>query len=149
MGNACGVIALIHSVLNNPQVPLQEGSPLEAFRDANLGVSPEDRATSLEGFKAIHDMYKAKASEGNQSNQDGVHIHDGVAKTFHFVAYVRNADNQLLELDGTKQGPWVVAEGISEEAFMGAVAQEMQRRLTEGEIDPAAASLMAFGPDLD
>ena len=65
---------------------------------------------------------------------------------FHFVAYVINEDKQLVEFDGTKAGPWVVAEGVEDDRLMFAVAAEMRRRLAEGEIDQAAASLMALGP---
>ena len=78
----------------------------------------------------------------------GVHEHGGVRKTFHFVAYVRNGKGQLVELDGTKTGPWVVAEEVTEAGFMVAVASEMKRRLAEGEIDDAAAAMMAIGPPM-
>ena len=43
-------------------------------------------------------------------NADGVHVHNGVQKTFHFIAYVLNGKGQLVELDGTKVGPVVIAE---------------------------------------
>merc|ERR1712216_421172 len=127
-------------------MPLAEGSPLDKFRNENLGTSPADRAACLEGFTAIHDMYKKRAEDGAAGNKDGVHMHDGVAKTFNFVAYVRNEKGQVIELDGTKQGPWVVAEGVDEGGLMLAVAKEMQRRLVDGEIDPGAAAVMAVGP---
>jgi len=150
LDNACGVIALIHSILNNPEMQLEDGSPLAQFRDANKDSTPAERATSLENFTAIHELYKSTAEEGNQDNQDGVHVHidqDGnqVSKTFHFIAYVRNAKNQLVELDGTKQGPWVIAEDVSVEGFMPAVGAEYNRRLAEAEIDQAGA-VMAVGP---
>jgi hypothetical protein len=70
-----------------------------------------------------------------------------VEKTFHFIAYVRNAKNQFVELDGTKQGPWVIAEDVAEADFMTAVGKEFNRRLAEGEIDPSA-SVMALGPSV-
>jgi len=146
LDNACGVIALIHSVLNNPQIELKEGSPLALFREANSATSPDDRASSLEGFKAIHNLYLEKAVEGNDDNKDGVHEHGGVKKTFHFVSFCRNAQNQLVEFDGTKQGPYLVAENVEEGQFMNAVAKEMMRRFQDGEIDDGAASMMAIGP---
>jgi len=150
LDNACGVIALIHSILNN-DVPLKEGSPLAQFRDANLGADPAARATSLENFTAIHDLYKITAEVGNQENADGVHMHkdaegNEVAKTFHFVAYIRNEKGQVVELDGTKKGPWVVAENATAENFMELVGKEKDRRVAEGEIDQGAMAVMALGP---
>jgi len=151
LDNACGVIALIHCILNTPSMVLKPDSPLAQFRDANLGNDAAARASSLEGFTAIHDLYKVTAQEGNEDNQDGLHIHkdeqgNDVAKTFHFIAYVRNAKGQLVELDGTKQGPWVIADDVSEDGFMPAVGAEIQRRFAEGEIDPGASASMAIGP---
>merc|ERR1712093_401156 len=64
LDNACGVIALIHSVLNNDQIPLKEGSPLAQFKVANSDTTPAERATNLDNFTAVHDLYKTAAGEG-------------------------------------------------------------------------------------
>ena len=76
-----------------------------------------------------------KDAEGNE-----------VAKTFHFVAYIRNEKGQVVELDGTKKGPWVVAENATAENFMELVGKEKDRRVAEGEIDQGAMAVMALGP---
>jgi len=146
LDNACGIIALIHSILNNAQCPIKEGSPLALFREAVQGKTSAERAVILDEFTAIHNLYKEAAQEGNQDNLDGTHVHGGEVKTFHFIAYIRNSKGQLVELDGTKQGPWVVAENVSEAELMNAVGKEFQRRVTAEEIDAGAASLMALGP---
>ena len=58
LDNACGIIACIHSVLNNQdQISLEEGSILKKFADDTTGKTPLERATHLEGyneFKEIH-----------------------------------------------------------------------------------------------
>eukprot|EP00658_Telonema_sp_P-2_P007456 TRINITY_DN12780_c0_g1_i5.p1 TRINITY_DN12780_c0_g1~~TRINITY_DN12780_c0_g1_i5.p1 ORF type:complete len:165 (+),score=61.52 TRINITY_DN12780_c0_g1_i5:121-615(+) len=136
-------------ILNVPDMILADGSPLGQFREENKETTPEQRARSLEEFTAIHELYKETAAEGNEGNQDGVHVHkdeegNEVEKTFHFIAYVRNGKGQLVELDGTKAGPWVIAEGVSEQDFMAAVGAEYNRRIAEGEIDQAGA-VMALG----
>ena len=47
---ACGVIACLHSILNNlDQITLTEGSILDKFYKETLGASAEDRAMALEG----------------------------------------------------------------------------------------------------
>jgi hypothetical protein len=97
----------------------------------------------------IHDFYKDIQTEGSQDNVDGVHEHGGVTKTFHFVAYALNEDGALVEFDGTKQGPWVVATKEEVDAcggMLNSFGKEMQRRLADGEIDPDAMSAMALGP---
>ncbi len=63
----------------------------------------------------------------------------------HFVTYVVNSKNQLVELDGTKKGPHVVAEGVQKDGLMIAVAEEIKRKLAEGEVSESM-SLMAIGP---
>lgn len=76
LDNACGLIAMMHGVLNNgegarccflcsfwrwrPQqsrysfvvaVGVDAGSPLAQYFDANKAATPEERASSLESFK--------------------------------------------------------------------------------------------------
>merc|ERR1712232_1345531 len=108
LDNACGIIALMHAVLNNPSIPLKAGSPLANFRDANTTAesTPESRCAALESSDAIHDFYKTLQTEGAGplDGQERREDSDGneVVKTFHFVAYVRNDKGQLVEYDGTK-----------------------------------------------
>lgn len=50
LDNACGVIACIHSVLNNlDKLSLTEGSVLDRYHKAVHGSTPEERAKALEG----------------------------------------------------------------------------------------------------
>ena len=50
-----------------------------------------------------------------------------------------NSAGQLIELDGCKKGPYVVAEGCSD-VLRGAVA-EIQRRLGDGEISESLSMM--------
>ena len=63
----------------------------------------------------------------------------------HFICYVVNAKDELLELDGTKAGPLVVKTGVKKEDLMLACAGEIQRKLADGEISERL-SLMCIGP---
>ena len=50
LDNACGVIACIHSTLNNlDKFQLTEGSILDKFYKSAKGISPLERALALEG----------------------------------------------------------------------------------------------------
>ena len=57
----------------------------------------------------------------------------------HFIAFVVNSSNQLVELDGTKKGPHVVAEGCSD-VLRGTIA-EMKRRLEAGEVSESLSMM--------
>jgi hypothetical protein len=67
LDNACGIIALIHSILNNLDadgVGLTEGSPLAQFQSDNAGKTAEERCASLEGFTAVRVFKGAKTGGG-------------------------------------------------------------------------------------
>ena len=48
----------------------------------------------------------------------------------HFTAFIVNEAKQLIELDGTKRGPLVVAENV--DSVTHGTATEIQRRIAEG-----------------
>ena len=50
----------------------------------------------------------------------------------HFTAFVLNADKQLIEFDGTKRGPFVVAENV--DSVTHGTAAELKRRVADGMI---------------
>ena len=59
----------------------------------------------------------------------------------HFVAFIRNENGKLIELDGTKDGPAVIEEEC--EDLLKGVAKELQRRL-ENQIITESLSLMGL-----
>mmetsp|Transcript_5504 Transcript_5504/g.8385 ORF Transcript_5504/g.8385 Transcript_5504/m.8385 type:complete len:194 (-) Transcript_5504:146-727(-) len=128
LDNACGIIACLHACLNNlDKVELEAGSILEKFCKDVKELSPADRATHLENATDFKSQHASAASEGQSTqaaNQDAV--------KHHFIAFVVNGNNQLIELDGTKRGPNVIAEGCHD-VLRGSIA-EIQRRLAAGEI---------------
>jgi ubiquitin carboxyl-terminal hydrolase L3 len=128
LDNACGIIACLHACLNNlDKVALTPGSILERFHSGCRDLSPADRATFLEDANEFKEQHASAASEGQstQATEQNEVKH-------HFVAFVVNDKNQLIELDGTKVGPHVVAEGCTD-VLRGGIA-EIQRRLAEGDI---------------
>lgn len=128
LDNACGVIACLHACLNNSdKVELTPGSILERFYAGSKDLSPADKATYLENATEFKERHADAATEGQSaqaSEQEDVR--------HHFVAFVLNERHQLVELDGTKKGPNVVAEGCAD-VLRGTIA-EIQRRLAEGDI---------------
>ena len=64
ISNACGTVAMIHSVANNmEQVNLDSGH-LKDFLEATREKSPEERATQLEENTKICEVHDNIAREG-------------------------------------------------------------------------------------
>ena len=128
LDNACGIIACLHATLNNlDNVDLEAESILQNFYANTKELSPEDRATYLENDNAFKTQHATAAGEGQSSmmeNQEDV--------KHHFIAFTINRQKQLVEYDGTKRGPHVVAENC-DDVLRGSIA-EVQRKLSDGEI---------------
>jgi len=124
ISNACGTVALLHSVLNNLEsIQLKEGA-LKNFMESSVSKTPEEIAETLEASDDICNSHDDAAREGQTSapgREDSV--------DYHFVAFVRH-DDDLYELDGRKEGPIVMGK-TSRETFMSDAAkacQEYMRR---------------------
>jgi ubiquitin carboxyl-terminal hydrolase L3 len=128
LDNACGIIACLHATLNNlDRVDLNADSILHNFYTKTKDLSPEERAAFLEtdnAFKTQHEAAAGEGQSGMSENQDAV--------KHHFIAYTVNRQQQLVEYDGTKRGPYVVAENCTD-VLRGSIA-EVQRKLAESEI---------------
>lgn len=97
--NACGTIALMHSVLNNlNSVELKDGY-LKKFYEEAKDKSPEDRGLLLDNYADISGVHKTIALEGQTAPPD-----DREPVPYHFVALVHK-DGALYELDGRKAFP--------------------------------------------
>lgn len=97
--NACGTIALIHSVANNTdKIQLGDGH-LKQFLDQSKALNPEERADLLEKAEGIINTHKELALEGQTKAPDA-----NEQVNYHFVAFVHR-DGDLYELDGRKSFP--------------------------------------------
>lgn len=129
LDNACGIIACLHAVFNNPErVAIQENSILANFWDIVQHQTPQERCTSLETYDAFKEAHKSYAMQGQSqlaTSQDDVN--------HHYTAFVLTPDKQLIEFDGTrKRGPLLVAEDVDSVVY--GTAEELKKRLSEGKI---------------
>lgn len=100
IGNACGTIGIIHSVLNNVErLELAGDKHLLKFLAATREMSPEERAQHLEEDSAFGAAHEDSAQEGQT---EAPSLEDSV--TGHFVAFVHN-NGGLYEMDGRRSGP--------------------------------------------
>ena len=104
LDNACGVIACLHSIFNNV-VAIELSGTLQEFYSQCAGQEPAAKALLLEECKDFQQKHKSFASQGQSA-----HAGSQSEVKHHFVAFVVNERGQLIELDGTKAGPHVIAE---------------------------------------
>uniref|UniRef100_A0A1A9W0Q2 Ubiquitin carboxyl-terminal hydrolase n=1 Tax=Glossina brevipalpis TaxID=37001 RepID=A0A1A9W0Q2_9MUSC len=95
--NACGTVALIHSVANNRDIMLGDGI-LKDFLEMAKDMTPEERGKALETDKAVRESHQALAQEGQTMADPNEEVYH------HFIALV-NKDDTLYELDGRKSFP--------------------------------------------
>ena len=127
LDNACGIIAALHAILNNPEhIHPIETMPLSNFYTMTKGQTPEYIATFLENYKDFQEQHKGYAMQGqsNLANQQKDVKH-------HYVAFVVNAKQQLIELDGRKKGPHLVQEQCHD--VLRDTIKEIRKRLQDGE----------------
>lgn len=97
--NACGTIALIHSIANNlDTINLQDGF-LKTFIDESKNLSFSQCGELLMTSSGINDTHKELAQEG-QTEAPSLDL----PVYHHFVAFVQK-NGVLYELDGRKSAP--------------------------------------------
>ena len=108
IGNACGTIGLLHSLLNTPEglrvTSVRPSSWLDAFsNDCPIPLDPIAKAERLENDDTVAKLHDKATSDDNKHNQTSRgHIDDKLIT--HFVALV-HVNGGLYELDGRKSGP--------------------------------------------
>ncbi|KAF1919709.1 hypothetical protein BDU57DRAFT_527661 [Ampelomyces quisqualis] len=101
IGNACGLIGLLHGVSNGTARDNidPESDLAKLLRDA-IPLKPIERADLLYDSEALESAHQAAATEGDTSApaaEDNVDLH--------YVCFVKSQNNQLWELDGRRKGP--------------------------------------------
>jgi len=100
IGNACGSIAVIHSLANNlEKFQLDQHKPLAQFLETTKLMTPEQRAEHL---KHALDMASANDEIAEEGESKVVERDEHV--NLHFVCFI-NVNGELYELDGRQQHP--------------------------------------------
>ncbi|GJQ78992.1 Uch [Trypoxylus dichotomus] len=99
VSNACGTIALIHSVANNTdKIELNDGKFKELL-DSSKDLNPEERGELLQKVAGqIMSVHQELAQEGQTE------LKPDEAVNHHFIAFVHK-NGCLYELDGRKEFP--------------------------------------------
>lgn len=139
--NACGTVALIHSVANNKtQINLGDGF-LKQFIEDTLHLDPVKRGQMLEKAENIISLHKQIAQEGQtEAPQPETPVNN------HFVAFVQ-VDGSIYELDGRKEFPINHGPIPKPEAFLER-AVEVCKEYIKRQPDNVQFSVVALGPAL-
>jgi len=101
IGNACGLIGLLHGVSNgSARTNIQPNSDLAKLVQDAIPLNPQARADLLYESEALESAHQSAAGGGDTSAPDA---EDNV--DLHYVCFVKSQDNNLWELDGRRKGP--------------------------------------------
>ena len=147
IGNACGTIGLLHSLLNTPEpirASFQADSWLAKFReDTPVALDPMEKAKHLEDDNKIAALHEeATSSETNQTSRGNVE--DRVLT--HFVALV-HVDGHLYELDGRKEGP--VQHGTTSPTTLLQDSCRVVKKFMERDPGELRFTILALAPKVD
>lgn len=137
--NACGTVALIHSVANNKeQINLGEGF-LKQFLEDTADLDPIKRGEMLESADKIMSLHEQIAQGGQtEAPQPESPVNN------HFVAFVQ-VDDSIYELDGRKEFPINHGPVSAQEAFLEKAAKICQDYIAR-QPDAVQFSVVALGP---
>jgi len=98
IGNACGTVAILHSLANNAKLlNLKEGFLFDFLKESE-GKSSEQIAKALENDSRIEEAHTSTAT--SEQNSSAV-VED---TNLHFVCFVEK-DGHIYELDGRRKHP--------------------------------------------
>eukprot|EP00592_Proboscia_alata_P003667 CAMPEP_0194378438 /NCGR_PEP_ID=MMETSP0174-20130528/35160_1 /TAXON_ID=216777 /ORGANISM="Proboscia alata, Strain PI-D3" /LENGTH=238 /DNA_ID=CAMNT_0039160413 /DNA_START=98 /DNA_END=814 /DNA_ORIENTATION=- len=129
LDNACGIIACLHAILNSSESMISPESILDGFQNETKTLSPSEICQALQKNQLFKTAHKTFSMKGQSTAV--VNVNDQSKVQHHFVSFVVNKEGKLVELDGTKKGPYVI--GDCGDVLRGSIA-EIQKRLNSGEI---------------
>ncbi|OLY78393.1 Ubiquitin carboxyl-terminal hydrolase isozyme L3 [Smittium mucronatum] len=148
IGNACGTIAMIHSLANNMNNIQLEDGVYKAFMDKTKDMTPKERCGFLESNVEFSEIHSSTAASG-QSEQIAA---EDDSVDLHFVAFTVDEDGNLVELDGSlgdkngSDGGMIVHKRLDEgESLISASAGVIKRYM---ELDPSNPrfSILSLSP---
>ncbi|KAI9197455.1 uncharacterized protein BJ171DRAFT_519578 [Polychytrium aggregatum] len=105
IGNACGTIGLIHSLLNNRDAIDLGNGAIKSIWDQTQGISPEQRAKTLESSKELARIHDESSHQGQTHAPSADEEVD-----LHFICFVEK-ERHIYELDGRK--PFPINHGVA------------------------------------
>lgn len=144
IGNACGLIALLHSVASDSVRPFVEGNTvLDGLLAEATPLRPVQRAELLYNSEALEKAHMKAARTGDSSTPAA-----DEPVGYHFLAFTKGKDGHLWELEGACDGPidrGVLPEG---EDMLGQTALDLGvRRFLKHAGDSMDFSIIALSEE--
>lgn len=150
IGNACGSIGLVHSLLNSgASKHITPGSTLDQIKQDALPKAMAERAKVLEDSDAFENAHAEAAQLGDTAAPATAEEYD---RGQHFVSFVKAEDGHLWELEGGRKGP--LDRGVledDEDVLSPAALEKGLGRLMRIEAEKGGDlrfSAIALGPNL-
>ena len=135
VGNACGAVALMHTVMNTMETTSKDSSFLKKFKTDAHGASARERGDLFCGaLRQLHDEVSGNGqTAAPKPNAD---------LDFHFISLVA-VNGTLYELDGNNNGPLNLGQVASD--FLPAAVAHVKKAYIAPFPD-SHFSMMALGP---
>lgn len=148
--NACGLIGLLHAVCNGgARDQITQGSDLHSLLTQAIPLKPVERADLLYKSQALEAAHATAASKGDTTAPEAEANVD-----LHFVAFVKDQQGDLWELDGRRKGPLKRGRLAEDEDVLSEQGQELGvqsflRREEEAGGGELRFSAVMLGPSLE
>lgn len=148
--NACGLIGLLHVITNGEaRQQIQAGSDLEKLLREAIPLDPVKRADLLYQSQSLEAAHATAAADGDSTAPDA-----NAAIDLHFVAFIKDNDNNLWELDGRRKGPLNRGKLAADQDVLSEQGQEVGvraflRREEEAGGGELRFSVIMLGPSMD
>ncbi|KAF4551500.1 Ubiquitin carboxyl-terminal hydrolase-like protein 17 [Elsinoe fawcettii] len=101
IGNACGLIGLLHAVSNGAaRGQITAGSDLDTLLEQAVPLKPRERADLLYESQALEKAHQGAAETGDSKAPEA-----GEDVDLHYVCFVKSDKGNLWEMDGRRKGP--------------------------------------------
>jgi len=136
--NACGTIALIHSIANNlNHIELEDGD-LKKFIEETKDLDSSERGKKLidaEGIRSTHEDFAQEGQTEANSEEEKI--------LYHFITFVQR-DGSIYELDGRK--PYPINHGSSDPSTFLNDAARVCREYMSRDPEEVRFTLVALAP---
>lgn len=146
IGNACGTMALLHTLVNNvPADLIEKDSPLDKMIKELDKLNAADRIKYLENCAELEKFHTTVANKGStqapEANAEVEH---------HYVCLTKaKKANSLYELDGRRKGPIKLGSLEESDDLLCETSLEKVKEFLTREGESGQFSIIALGPALD
>jgi len=130
LDNACGLIAALH-VFGNNKIDYEKNSILEEFFKNTQKLNYIDKAKFLENFDKFKEAHKTFSNKGQTKIED---VENKKINVGHYISFIIE-NNNLYELDGIKDGPYLLKENVSYSNFLDETSKVIMERIKNKEIE--------------